>query len=298
MKEVSIDHILLDLLYPKDEATLLHHLVSFELYNFLQSVAWEQVIADPDIRSVCVSIKKTADTLTGGTDLSTAMRIKLVVVGDGAVGKTCLLISYSSDRFPVDYVPTVFENYTAQMKLNDEAVLLHLWDTAGQEEYDRLRPLSYPGADLIFLCFSLVHKPSYDAIKIKWFPEVKHYIPNVPHVLVGTKLDLREHFQQNPSSDHELVTTEMGQALSDELKSLKYVEVSAKTKQNLDTLFHDAVSSVLEIKRLTNEVPTSSSTSSSTSPGVKASSSSSPSNPAVEHIVRQKKEKQKGCSLL
>jgi len=232
-----------------------------------------------------------------------------VVVGDGAVGKTCLLISFASDRFPIDYIPTVFENYTAQMKVNNDPVLLHLWDTAGQEEYDRLRPLSYPGSDVVILCFSLCHKPSYDAIKIKWFPEVKHYIPNVPQVLVGTKLDLREHFQQNPSPDHELVTTEMGQALCEELKALKYVECSAKTKQNLHQLFNDTVGSILEIKRLTDEVPSggasSSSSSSSTSNAAKSQSNnnkspSQPSNAAVEHIVNQKKQKKQGggCTLL
>jgi len=266
------------------------------------------VISDPEIRSLCVNLKKKADALGDGDDYSAATRIKLVVVGDGAVGKTCLLISFASDRFPVDYVPTVFENYTAQMKLNSDPVLLHLWDTAGQEEYDRLRPLSYPGSDVVLLCFSLCHKPSYDAIKINWYPEVKHYIPNVPQVLVGTKLDLREHFQQNPSPDHELVTTEMGQALCDELKALKYVEVSAKTKQNLDTLFHDTVSAILEIKRLTDEVPSnSSSTSSSNSSAGKSAAAgkaspamTSSSSPAVEHIVNQQKQKKKqgGCTLL
>jgi small GTP-binding protein len=69
------------------------------------------------------------------------------------------------------YVPTVFENYTAQMELNNEQVLLHLWDTAGQEDYDRLRPLSYPGADVVLLCFCLVSEATYEAISEKvYFP--------------------------------------------------------------------------------------------------------------------------------
>jgi len=278
----------------------------------LKGVEWEQAINDSEVRSLCVNLKKKADTLGGEEDLSSATRIKLVVVGDGAVGKTCLLISFASDRFPVDYVPTVFENYTAQMKIHSDPVLLHLWDTAGQEEYDRLRPLSYPGSDVVILCFSLCHKPSYDAIKIKWYPEVKHYIPNVPQVLVGTKLDLRDHYQQNPSPDHDLVTTEMGQALCDELKALKYVECSAKTKKNLDTLFQETVSSILEIKRLTEgtnpqssstQAPSSSSSSkasnSNSNNNKTGSASSQPSNAAVEMIVNQKKQKkQGGCSLL
>jgi small GTP-binding protein len=56
------------------------------------------------------------------------------VVGDGAVGKTSQLIAFSTGKFPTEYLPTVFENYTAQMKRGNDTILLHLWDTAGQED--------------------------------------------------------------------------------------------------------------------------------------------------------------------
>lgn len=93
--------------------------------------------------------------------------IKLVVVGDGAVGKTCLLYVYNKGEFPEEYVPTVFENAAKSTTFKGKPVTLRLFDTAGQEEYDRLRPLSYPGSNLVLLCFSVANRTTFDAISSK-----------------------------------------------------------------------------------------------------------------------------------
>jgi len=225
-----------------------------KLVEWLKKADWSALIADPDIKKNILLIKERADALTGATggddvDIANATRIKLVVVGDGAVGKTSLLISYATGDFPTEYVPTVFENYTAQLELNNATILLHLWDTAGQEDYDRLRPLSYPGSDIVFLCFSVVNKTSYDAIKIKWFPEVHHYVPSVPIMLLGTKLDLREEGVADPQvGSVQSISTEEGEELSKEIKAIKYFEVSAKTRKNLDSVFQEAVNHVFEMR--------------------------------------------------
>ena len=79
--------------------------------------------------------------------------IKCVLVGDGSVGKTCMLISYTSDKFPTEYVPTIFENYTATVQVDKQNIKLSLWDTAGQEDYGELRQLSYPQADVFIIVF-------------------------------------------------------------------------------------------------------------------------------------------------
>ncbi|GFZ03003.1 RAC-like 2 [Actinidia rufa] len=115
--------------------------------------------------------------------MTTARFIKCVTVGDGAVGKTCMLISYTSNMFPTDYVPTVFDNFSANVVVDGSTVNLGLWDTAGQEDYNRLRPLSYRGADVFLLAFSLISKASYENIYKKWIPELRHYATTTPIVL-------------------------------------------------------------------------------------------------------------------
>ncbi|KAF8152281.1 signal transducer [Crassisporium funariophilum] len=131
-----------------------------------------------------------ASTSTGGRRPD--LKRKLVVVGDGGCGKTCLLIVYAQNRFPESYIPTVFENYVTLVTHESKLIEVALWDTAGQEEYDRLRPLSYPESDVILIVFSVDFPTSLGNVLDKWYPEVSHFCPNTPLLLIGTKTDLRE----------------------------------------------------------------------------------------------------------
>jgi len=172
--------------------------------------------------------------------------IKLVVIGDGAVGKTCLLISYAKKEFPKDYVPTVFDNYVVNLTAGDQSIELGLWDTAGQEEYDRLRPLSYANANVFLLCFSVTSQVSFENVSSKWYPELIHFCPDVPFILVGTKADIRNDSSeaQNIASG-QIVQTESGHELARKLKATRYMECSAKTCLNLKDVFDEAVRCVL-----------------------------------------------------
>jgi len=170
--------------------------------------------------------------------------IKLVVVGDGAVGKTCLLIAYTSSAFPKDYIPTVFDNYCANIVVDGKAINLGLWDTAGQEDYDRLRPLSYPQTDVFLLCYSVVNPSSFDNVTVKWHREISHHCPNVPVILVGTKTDLRDEKDVQDSlksKGQSIITPEQGQAKATEIGARKYLECSAKTQKGLKLVFEEAV---------------------------------------------------------
>lgn len=175
--------------------------------------------------------------------------IKCVVVGDGAVGKTCLMISYTTNAFLGEYVPTVFDNYTAHVMVDGKMINLNLWDTAGQEDYDRLRPLSYPMANVFLVCFSLVSPASFENVKEKWYPEVNHHCPGIPIVLVGTKLDLRDdHVTTEALREKHMspITSLQGLHLQKEIRAVKYVECSAVTLKNLKTVFDEAILAVLK----------------------------------------------------
>lgn len=177
---------------------------------------------------------------------------KFVVVGDGGCGKTCLLISYSQGYFPEKYVPTVFENYITQTthRASGKTVELALWDTAGQEEYDRLRPLSYPETDLLFVCFAIDCPASLENVVDKWYPEVLHFCPTTPIILVGLKSDLR-----NKRTCIELlktqgltpITPEQGENVAQRMGAT-YAECSSKEMRGVDEVFAKAVDSAISIE--------------------------------------------------
>lgn len=179
----------------------------------------------------------------------TMQTIKCVVVGDGAVGKTCLLISYTTNKFPSEYVPTVFDNYAVTVMIGGEPYTLGLFDTAGQEDYDRLRPLSYPQTDVFLVCFSCVSPASYENVKEKWVPEITHHCPKTPFLLVGTQVDLREDsavIEKLQKSKQKPVSIESADKMARELRAVKYVECSALTQKGLKNVFDEAILAALE----------------------------------------------------
>ncbi|KAH0902907.1 hypothetical protein HID58_042410 [Brassica napus] len=147
--------------------------------------------------------------------MSASRFVKCVTVGDGAVGKTCLLISYTSNTFPTDYVPTVFDNFSANVVVNGATVNLGLWDTAGQEDYNRLRPLSYRGADVFILAFSLINLR-----------------------------DDKQFFIDHPGAVP--ISTAQGEELKKLIESPFYIECSSKSQENVKAVFDAAIRVVLQ----------------------------------------------------
>lgn len=170
---------------------------------------------------------------------------KIVVVGDGGCGKTCLLISYSQGYFPEKYVPTVFENYITYRlhQASGRPLELALWDTAGQEEYDRLRPLSYPETDLLFVCFAIDCPNSLENVMDKWYPEVLHFCPYTPLILVGLKSDLRTKrtcIDLLKTQGLTPVTQEQGLNVANKMGA-RYMECSSKEMNGVEDIFTEAI---------------------------------------------------------
>ncbi|XP_029284196.1 rho-related GTP-binding protein RhoU-like [Cottoperca gobio] len=171
-------------------------------------------------------------------------KVNCVLVGDGAVGKTSLIVSYTTNGYPTEYVPTAFDNFTVMVVVDEKPVRLQLCDMAGQDELERLRPLCYKNADVFLLCYSVVRPCSLRNLIDRWVPEIRQHCPDVPLVLVGTQLDLREdvqvliHLAQNQQRP---VGTEEGRQHAEELGVVGFAECSALTQKNLKDAFDAAI---------------------------------------------------------
>jgi Ras-related C3 botulinum toxin substrate 1 len=185
--------------------------------------------------SLALSLSLTHSEMATGS----LHHIKCVAIGDGAVGKTCLLVSFTTNAFPNEYIPTVFDNYCANIMVDGRLVNLGLWDTAGQDDYDRLRPLSYPQTDVFLVCFSVISSASFRNVSDKWVPEVRHHVPDAKILLLGTKSDLRHDgsvLARLRERNEEPVSAAAANDLARKIGA-EYVEVSACTQQNLQLAF-------------------------------------------------------------
>ncbi|KAJ7030112.1 P-loop containing nucleoside triphosphate hydrolase protein [Mycena alexandri] len=169
--------------------------------------------------------------------------IKLVVVGDSAVGKTSLFISYAKKEFPIEYIPTVADSYSETVLVGQETYAMGLWDTTCHDGYDHLRPLSYPQTDIFLICFNVASPTSFENVREKWVPELHHHRPRTPFLIVATQVDQRydlETLEKTGRLRHRPVMTEQGERLTREMGAAKYLECSAKTGLGVKNVFDHA----------------------------------------------------------
>lgn len=173
---------------------------------------------------------------------------KIVVVGDGAVGKTCLLVVYIKGTFPKEYVPTVFDNYTAKVTIEGVTHNVQIWDTAGQEELENIRTLSYANTNIFLLAYSAVNPASFANIEATWLPELRKFVANPKVMLVATKTDLRddpEVLQQLSSQNLKPITREQGLEKMKAIGAVAYQECSALNNQGVKEVFDVAITNAI-----------------------------------------------------
>ena len=167
------------------------------------------------------------------------LQFKVVIVGDSGCGKTSLFTSFIRGYFPTDYEPTIFENHRAFVQnQGNEILTVDLWDTAGQEDYERLRRLSYQDANLVILAYSLASKESLLNIPEVWAPEIINFCPNVPILLVGLKSDLPDH-KVDPFD---------ALKVAENIGAVAHMQCSAKEMYNVGPLFDTCFNIIYNMK--------------------------------------------------
>ncbi|TLD10889.1 hypothetical protein PgNI_05607 [Pyricularia grisea] len=149
---------------------------------------------------------------------------------------------------PSKQIPTVFENYVTDCRVDGKSVQLALWDTAGQEDYERLRPLAYSKAHVILIGFSVDTPDSLDNVKHKWIEEATEKCPGVPIILVGLKKDLREDpvaIEEMRKKSMRFVTEHDGETAAKEVGARKYLECSSLSGEGVDDVFEAATRAAL-----------------------------------------------------
>jgi len=165
---------------------------------------------------------------------------KLVVVGGGGVGKSCLTIQLIQSHFVDEYDPTIEDSYRKQCVIDDEVALLDVLDTAGQEEYSAMREQYMRTGEGFLLVYSITSRQSFE--EIMTFQQQILRVKDrdyFPITVVGNKCDL-EHERQ--------VTTEEGRALAESF-GCKFIETSAKSRINVDNAFYDIVREIRKFNR-------------------------------------------------
>ncbi|XP_077587596.1 rho-related GTP-binding protein RhoV-like [Stigmatopora nigra] len=178
--------------------------------------------------------------------------LSCLLVGDGAVGKTSMIISYIFNGYNSSYSQTAFDVFTGLVYVNGAPTRLKLIDTAGQEEFGHLRSLCYAHVDVFILCFSLINPVSFHNIVSKWVPQIRGQNPTTPIVLVGTQSDLCHNADVLVHLDQRLkrpVASGQAKRLARKIRAHDYMECSALTQHHLKDVFDCAIFAAMKHKR-------------------------------------------------
>ncbi|CAF3348478.1 unnamed protein product [Rotaria socialis] len=179
----------------------------------------------------------------------TGGHITCVIIGDSSVGKSSLVVSYTTNDFPTQYVPTAFDNYSVDVSVGTRLVHIDICDTGGKEQFSSLHGLCIPYSDVILLCFSVVNRQSFHNAITYWLSRARRSNARIPIILVGTQMDLRSDLKTLLTLDQQKlkpVTEKEARACAQQIHACTYIECSALTEKNLKTVFDTAVLAALE----------------------------------------------------
>ncbi|XP_049595436.1 rho-related GTP-binding protein RhoV-like isoform X1 [Syngnathus scovelli] len=177
--------------------------------------------------------------------------LSCLLVGDGAVGKTSMIISYIFNGYNSEYRQTAFDVFTGLVHVNGVQTRLKLIDTAGQDEFGHLRSLCYAHVDVFILCFSLVNPVSFDNVACKWIPQIRAWNSSSPILLVGTQSDLCHdvnilaHLARRCARP---VASGQAMSLARRIRAYGYMECSALTQHHLKDVFDYAIFAAMKHK--------------------------------------------------
>ena len=184
---------------------------------------------------------KEQEIITGYTGDQGEIVFKVIVIGDGSVGKTTLLRRYVEHQFETEYIPTVGVNILKeQIQVGDRTVNLMLWDIAGQPQFALLHKVYYNGANAVIMMFDLTNSPSFTNIN-NWYNElVKYELDKVPIILVGNKSDLK---------GERKIIEPMAHSKMEQLGIPAYFETSALEGVNVKAAFNKIIHLMMDRKK-------------------------------------------------
>ena len=142
--------------------------------------------------------------------------------------------------------PTAFDYFSASLKVDYLHACLNIADTGGSTEFDKIRLTAYPLTDIIVVVFSVVNRSSFSNVTSKWIPEIKQHCPHAPFLIVGNKIDLREHSNAGESVGENIVSKVEGEEQARQLGAVAYMECSALTQEGIRKVFETVVRIVRE----------------------------------------------------